>query len=490
MLQNIRINVAYDDVLVFTKSKKIKYVYPNILTNYNAYPDWQFDFSKLDEIKNQLGIEFPYTMDNEHYLNLNYDFSACSSHMFEIIFDNSFRTFIPDTFDNLYNSGNKFIYPISIHTLQLFYATPTIDLNPKLVERVNQNLAKIVFFQPFEGDFGQKNEELYWMYNLCKKYNFNKNNVIVICANLLIKERCDFVFQNNELNFTPYPYSYFCHHNWFYPNGSSMLSSKTKNSMKLEFKKYLEYKKTKPIEKHFLSFNRITRSNRVALFAELCTNPKLINKSIHSMAASTIKPFIGNSFLLTIASQLDNSYKHSKNRLLNFYKNYDISVNVMYDTPNLDQNLASLLCGEAHSKTFVNIVTESQEKPTCVFFSEKTFKPIFCCQPFIIWGTPNSLKKLKEYGFKTFDKWWDESYDDELDFTKRFEKIIDIMEEISEWSLEKCFQITQEMEETLIHNFNNMINDKDVVNLYNTLNTYESSTLNVYEGIIKTKKLI
>ena len=162
----------------------------------------------------------------------------------------------------------------------------------------------------------------------------------------------------------------------------------------------------------------------------------------------------------------------------------------MYDTPNLHENLASALCGEAHSKTFVNIVTESQENPMCVFFSEKTFKPMFCCQPFIIWGTPNSLKKLKEYGFKTFDKWWDESYDDELDFTKRFEKIIDIMEEISEWSLEKCFQISQEMEEILIHNFNNMINDKDVVNLYNTLNTYEGNTLNTNDGIIKTKKLI
>jgi hypothetical protein len=77
-----------------------------------------------------------------------------------------------------------------------------------------------------------------------------------------------------------------------------------------------------------------------------------------------------------------------------------------------------------------------------------------------------------------------------LDFTKRFEKIIDIMEEISEWSLEKCFQISQEMQEILIHNFNNMINDKDVVNLYNTLNTYEGNTLNTNEGIIKTKKLI
>ena len=46
------------------------------------------------------------------------------------------------------------------------------------------------------------------------------------------------------------------------------------------------------------------------------------------------------------------------------------------------------------------------------------------------------------------------------------------------------------MEEILIHNFNNMINDKDVVNLYNTLNTYEGNTLNTNEGIIKTKKLI
>ena len=33
------------------------------------------------------------------------------------------------------------------------------------------------------------------------------------------------------------------------------------------------------------------------------------------------------------------------------------------------------------------------------------------------------------------------------------------MEEICTWSHEKCIKVTQEMEETLIHNFNNFLNN-------------------------------
>ena len=45
-------------------------------------------------------------------------------------------------------------------------------------------------------------------------------------------------------------------------------------------------------------------------------------------------------------------------------------------------------------------------------------------------GNPQSLKVLKKQGFKTFDKWWDESYDDEFDFHKRMDKIVEVMEEM------------------------------------------------------------
>ena len=103
------------------------------------------------------------------------------------------------------------------------------------------------------------------------------------------------------------------------------------------------------------------------------------------------------------------------------------------------------------------------------------------CQPFIVFSSPNYLKKLKEMGYKTFDKWWDESYDEELDFTKRFEKIIKIMEEISMWSLDKCYEITQEMEEVLIHNFKRLCNNNsDIHELYNFLQTDTKAKRNLY----------
>ena len=64
------------------------------------------------------------------------------------------------------------------------------------------------------------------------------------------------------------------------------------------------------------------------------------------------------------------------------------------------------------------------------------------------------LKKLKEYGFKTFDKWWDEYYDDEIDFYKRIDKIKNLILEISKWSIEECESKYKEMKDVLLHNQN------------------------------------
>ena len=47
-----------------------------------------------------------------------------------------------------------------------------------------------------------------------------------------------------------------------------------------------------------------------------------------------------------------------------------------------------------------------------IFISEKTWKPIMVGHPFIMVGNKNNLKFLKDLGYKTFDKWIDESYDD------------------------------------------------------------------------------
>jgi hypothetical protein len=121
-----------------------------------------------------------------------------------------------------------------------------------------------------------------------------------------------------------------------------------------------------------------------------------------------------------------------------------------------------------HHKTFCNVVTETITSENLIFFSEKIIKPIFSLQPFVLVGNRNSLKMLKEYGFKTFDKWWDESYD-ELKYQSRFEKIIEVLEDISEWDTDKIKRTLTEMEETLIHNFNMLIEDKATKSFFNKL---------------------
>jgi hypothetical protein len=100
---------------------------------------------------------------------------------------------------------------------------------------------------------------------------------------------------------------------------------------------------------------------------------------------------------------------------------------------------------------FCSIVTETYAAEEVPFFTEKTFKPILFFQPFLIHGNVGCLKELKSIGFKTFDQWWDESYD-ELFAHQRFEAMLKVILEISEWSIEKINKTYQEMLPILEHN--------------------------------------
>ena len=80
-------------------------------------------------------------------------------------------------------------------------------------------------------------------------------------------------------------------------------------------------------------------------------------------------------------------------------------------------------------------------------------------QPFILIGNPNSPKELQEMGYKTFNKWWDESYDEEIELVTRISKVEKILKELSKLSVDELHKITQEMEETLVHNFNRFLFD-------------------------------
>ena len=76
--------------------------------------------------------------------------------------------------------------------------------------------------------------------------------------------------------------------------------------------------------------------------------------------------------------------------------------------------------GLHHSDAYFNFVIES-ELTGPVRLTEKVFKAIKHCQPFVIAGVCGSVQQLREMGYKTFDNVVDHSYDEIEDNTQRWE---------------------------------------------------------------------
>jgi hypothetical protein len=64
------------------------------------------------------------------------------------------------------------------------------------------------------------------------------------------------------------------------------------------------------------------------------------------------------------------------------------------------------------------------------WFTEKTARCLASGKPFVLFSGPDSLKTLKNFGFKTFDDVIDESYDSELTPRSRMIKIIQSLKDL------------------------------------------------------------
>jgi hypothetical protein len=106
----------------------------------------------------------------------------------------------------------------------------------------------------------------------------------------------------------------------------------------------------------------------------------------------------------------------------------------------------------SYVECFCAIVTETTYDSVLGYISEKPMRAISARLPFIIVAGPNSLEYLKKLGFKTFDRWWDESYDQELDHTERMRKIFDLIDMIGNKSINELQAIYNEMSDIFDHN--------------------------------------
>lgn len=98
-----------------------------------------------------------------------------------------------------------------------------------------------------------------------------------------------------------------------------------------------------------------------------------------------------------------------------------------------------------------------------VFLSEKIYKPLACKHPFVVVGVDKTLEYLKQFGYKTFDKWIDESYDNEPDEDKRMAMIVEEVKRLTAISHEEWQAMIIEMIPTLQHNFDTLCRNKNLI---------------------------
>tara|TARA_B100001250_G_scaffold281504_1_gene243782 strand:+ start:4575 stop:5801 length:1227 start_codon:yes stop_codon:yes gene_type:complete len=125
------------------------------------------------------------------------------------------------------------------------------------------------------------------------------------------------------------------------------------------------------------------------------------------------------------------------------------------------------------AKSFINLIIESncdytvenesqyffkgtqqyyRSRLTSSYITEKTIFPMLLKRPFLIWGGYGCLDALKELGFKTFDRIFDESYQYERDVHKRVDMILKQLEELSKKSKYDLVELYKSVEDILEHN--------------------------------------
>jgi hypothetical protein len=100
----------------------------------------------------------------------------------------------------------------------------------------------------------------------------------------------------------------------------------------------------------------------------------------------------------------------------------------------------------------VDIVTETNFHYPSKFVSEKTLRPLLLKTPFLMFGPANFLKYLHSKGFKTFGDVWDESYDQVENPQDRFVLCCQLLNTISNWSLDEWNNIYAHLSERLDNN--------------------------------------
>ena len=267
---------------------------------------------------------------------------------------------------------------------------------------------KIIFSNFYEGkDIHYFLDELK---NFQSKFNIPKRQIIIININFSIQKYCDFfTIMSEPILLYDLAKNYTKAENHLYSDRILGVSTS---------EEYLETTK----EKFFLSFNKnCNRLHRPSFLLWLIKN-NLIDKTKFSILIKDE---------LTVHS-LYNYLKNAKiEEVKDLWKYFDTleeigEVILDWDYQNKPDDIFSntgYSTKTHYTETLFSVVTETTFDNNSLNITEKSFKPIANCHPFIIIGDQNINKKLEDFGFQLYDDLIDYSFDAIYDNYERFDAV-------------------------------------------------------------------
>ena len=227
------------------------------------------------------------------------------------------------------------------------------------------------------------------------------------------------------------------------------------------------------IQKKYITFNRITggaRSFRSFFVAELARHGLLEHG--HVSYSDTCPVYNNNYQESMIASatayQLPHDYVQDSIQQLNRVS-FPLRIDHL-NKPSIPNGSPTLSAVSECMESFLHVVTETCYWENKEHLTEKIFKPIVARQPFLLLGCANNLRYLKDYGFKTFDSWWDESYDSIQDPVERLQAVVKIIKDLCSKSDAELESLLVDMQSVLDHNYNWFYNKDFLDSIWNELN--------------------
>jgi len=200
----------------------------------------------------------------------------------------------------------------------------------------------------------------------------------------------------------------------------------------------------------FSSYNHIIRHQRAY---RMSLTARLIDRQLHNFGDISFHGSVHDC-----ASELEDPWTKLSNREKSMIKQTLIdhaTLPIILDSANVTGNFSAKFGHQEFDlwqQSLWHVVNETVFYDPKLHLTEKIFKPIVALRPFVLVAAPGNLAYLKSYGFKTFDQWIDESYDNEHDPEVRLDMIAEEITKLCAMSKQQLQQMHRDMLPVLIHN--------------------------------------